>query len=147
MAQVEIRDTSLWTTHIRGDASLKLKLESLRPGERVQLRVAGIRGPFEKMKDGPNGPMPGLKPVGEAKDAWRKLYPRRRGEFVEVALEESEGIQSNPAEPIFSGTEWSTATDAEREAAWNAFMALTRAGWRSEASASRRPDRDELHRR
>jgi len=40
--------------------------------------------------------------------------------------------------------EWVPATKAERDAAWEAFKALTKAGWCSDGA---RGERDELHQR
>jgi len=135
MARVQIRDTSLWTKHIRGDGDLQKKLEALEPGEKIWLRIAGRRGCFEKMKPGPNGPMPGLKPLD--RQLWRELYPARKGELVDLALDDG---PANTDETIPSN--WESASDAERDAAWEAFKALAKAGWRSEAAGG---GRDELH--
>jgi len=73
-----------------------------------------------------------LKPLAEAKDHWRTLFESQRGHLVEIT---EEGLSEQG---------WVGATDAEREAAWEAFLALTKAGWRSERPYG---DRDELHER
>jgi hypothetical protein len=135
-AKVEIRDTSLWTKHIQGDPQLRERLEALKAGERVRLRIDGRRGFFEKMRPGPNGPMPGLKPVEDTRQLWRELYPSRAGQLVDLSLDDENPPLDAPP------PHWSTASASERTAAWEAFKALTRAGWRSEGPAG---GRDELH--
>lgn len=138
MAQAEIRDTSLWVRHIHGDPQLAGWLAGVRAGEVVTLWIDGERGEFEKMKDAPNGPMPGFKPIGATRELWRRLYPARRGEMVSVS-------RTKPGHPGSAPQrEWAEATDVERDAAWEAFKALRSAGWRSDGS---RLDRDELHER
>jgi hypothetical protein len=148
MAQFQIRDNSVWTKHIFGDGALQAKLAAWPPGSRVVLRVDGVRYEFEKMPNGPDGPMPGFKPLGKTKETWKRLYPGRRGELVDFALVE-DGESGPP--PVMTAARqqsasWNTATDAEREAAWDAFKGLTRAGWRSEGTAEG-ADRDDLHQR
>lgn len=131
MAQVQVRDRAIWTKHIHGDPALAERLEGLRAGETVQLRVAGKTGLWEKMRLGAAGAAtPGLKPIGEARKQWGELFTRHRGKLVELIDEPS--------------NEWTGASDAERSAAWGAFKALTGAGWRSESSGD---ERDELHER
>ncbi|HVE82044.1 MAG TPA: hypothetical protein VND93_04330 [Myxococcales bacterium] len=145
MANVQIRDTSLWTKHIDGDPELKRKLEALGAGERVWLRVGGKLACFEKMRPGPNGPMPGLKPVDETRELWSQLYPSRKGQRVEIDLEETPPPGAPAASPVAGSRgqpEWAAASDEERDAAWEAFKALTRAGWRSDGAGG---ERDDLH--
>jgi hypothetical protein len=152
MAHVRVRDTSLWATHIEDDPELRKSLESLSAGERVWLRVNGKRGCFEKMKAGPNGPMPGLKPVDETRDLWRQIYPSRAGQLVELSRDDappSQGSVSASSGAVVPepADHRPGATAAERDAAWAAFKALTQAGWRSEGGASVGRGRDELHER
>ena len=126
MAHIEVRDRVLWIKHIHGAESLARKLATLKSGTPVRLRVAGMSGLWEKMKDKPDGkPTPGLKPIGPVSDYWQTLFKTKRGELVDIALEE--------------GT---AAPDPEREAAWAAFESLTKAGWRSEGEAL---SREQLH--
>jgi hypothetical protein len=150
-AQVKVSDNSLWTAHIHGDSGLQKKLESLPEGGRVSLRVGGKQELFEKMRNGPQWPTPGLKPVDGARGVWGALYRERRGELVEIALDDS-GISAPSVSPVpLASTPqqsgWSEAGGPEREAAWEAFKALSRAGWRSDAARGDDQDRDELHRR
>jgi hypothetical protein len=137
MAKVQVRDRSIWTKHIHGDAELARRLEAMEAGTTIELRIAGSRGWWEKMRSGAAGSQtPGFKPLGEAKEQWGELFRARRGELVELSFE---GPSSPPSAPS-----WAKATDIEREAAWAAFKALTRAGWRSESEST---DRAELHER
>jgi hypothetical protein len=133
MAQIQVRDYSIWTKHIHGDAALVAHLEDLAAGQTVRLRVAGMSGVWKKMADNSaNGaPMQGLKPIGPARAHWKALYQANRGEIVELAVE---------APP----KDWAAASEAERNAAWAAFRALTGAGWQSESSSH---DRFDLHER
>ena len=132
MAQVQVRDRAIWTKHIHGDPTLAQRLEGLEAGQTVQLRVAGKTGLWEKMRMGAAGAAtPGLKPIGEARKQWGELFTSRRGQLVEVLIDEP-------------SNDWTGASDAERSAAWGAFKALTEAGWRSESPPG---DRDELHER
>lgn len=147
MAEVEIRDRSIWTKHIVGDPALARRLERLEEGRTIKLRVAGRTGVWEKMRRGPMGvPTPGLKPVGEMRAVWAELYESRRRQFVEIAAVEEEAPPAAPPSATLPiANDWKDASAAERDAAWSAFRALTRAGWRSEEPSS--GDRDELHQR
>lgn len=133
MARVQVRDYLIWTKHILGDPSLVERLESLAAGQTVRLRVAETAGVWQKMQDNrANGaPVQGLKPIAAARTHWKGIYESRRGEIVELAVDEPRG-------------EWEDAPDAERTAAWAAFEALTHAGWQSESTST---DRDDLHER
>jgi hypothetical protein len=143
MAKVQVRDRSIWTKHIHGDAELARRLEELEAGTTIELRVAGSRGWWEKMRCGAAGSQtPGFKPLGEAKEQWGELFRQHRGELVELTFERPSGSPSPNSPP--PAPSWATATDTEREAAWAAFKALTRAGWRSEIDST---ERAELHER
>ena len=81
---VEIRDHVLWPKHIINCPELQAELIDLNEGEVVGLVVDGFRGMWEKMRDGKDGkPMPGMKPVGKAKEHWHSLQDRR-GELVTI---------------------------------------------------------------
>jgi hypothetical protein len=139
MATVEVRDRAIWTKHIHGDLEIARRLEALDPGATIELRVAGIKGLWEKMRSGPAGaPTPGLKPLGEAKVRWGEMFRSHRGELVELIIE------GTTREKRSRSRSSKATSDAEREAAWDAFKALTQAGWRSESG---RLDRDQLHER
>ena len=145
MAELEIRDTSFWTKHISGDDALRRSLESLAAGDLVTLWIDGACAEFEKMRDGVNGPTPGFKPRGSTRDLWRSLYPSKRGTRVSIALKRPPPIvgASMPAPSPLPETR-SEATDAERDAAWRAFKALSTAGWKS---SGEKLTRDDLHER
>lgn len=135
MAQVEVKDRAIWVGHIHGDAKLTARLAALAPGETVRLRVDGQIGVWEKMRNteprnAKARPTPGLKPVADMKNYWQHLFATRRGDLVEIAAADNDN--------------WSSASETEREAAWAAFKALTKAGWRSEEPHG---SRDELHER
>lgn len=133
MAQVQVRDYSIWTKHIHGDAALVARLESLAAGQTVCLRVAGTTGVWKKMADNSasGAPMQGLKPLAAARTHWKGLYETNAGELVELFV-------ATPAR------DFADASEAERSAAWAAFRALTAAGWQSESSFK---DRNDLHER
>lgn len=135
MALVEIRDRSIWQKHVAGSPELVQRLAALAPEEKINLKVAGKRGLWVKMRAQPTGePTPGIRPGDAAASAlWGELYATRRGEFVEIALDDPA-----PADG------WREATETDREAAWAAFKALSKAGWRSEG---RKLDRTDLHER
>jgi hypothetical protein len=129
MPQVEVRDRMLWTKHVHGDIDLALQLEALPAGKTVRMRVAGKSGVWEKVNAA------AIRPVGEELRAWwRNLFETKRGQLVDLTLEE-------PA------NDWRSAGDAEREAAWAAFKALTKAGWSSEGDVVPGARRDDLHER
>lgn len=128
MAQAEVRDRMLWTNHVHGDDELARRLAALPRGKIVRMRIAGRSGVWQKVNAA------ALRPIGETKAWWREVYGTKRGKLVDVVLDE-------PA------SHWPSANDAERDAAWAAFKALARAGWRSEAGAAAGAQRDDLHER
>jgi hypothetical protein len=127
MAQVEVRDLLIWTKHIHGDAAQKARLDALSAGSSVRLSVAGHTGEWQKVKAA------ALRPLGDAKSHWGAQYESKRGKLVELNVEVAE--------------DWRDATEADRNAAWEAFKLLTRAGWRSDDTASSSIDRADLHER
>jgi hypothetical protein len=140
MAQVEVRDHVIWLKHIHGDAPAVEQLRALAPGDVVELVVDGVPGTWSRMSDGAGSPTPGFKPLGEARTRWHSLYEKRRGALLPLQVRPAHGPHGPQSAPL-----WATASKEERHAAWEAFKALTRAGWRTEAS---KPfDRDELHER
>jgi hypothetical protein len=144
MTKVEVKDSVLWTKHLHGDAELRARLESLRAGDVIQLRVDGEVGEWRKMQDNSTTgkPTPGLAPIGPAALRWRELFRANKasgGIVVGVEAIEADGV-SRSAAPA----NWEDANEMEREAAWEAFKALRNAGWSSEG---RTLTRDELHER
>ncbi len=130
MGQVEVLDRVIWIKHIHGAQSLSKKLEALPAGSTIRLRVDDVSGLWEKMANHTRSgkPTPGLKSVGPVSAHWQRLFKTRRGELVNIE-------QDDEASAPF-------ASNADRDAAWAAFVALTRAGWRSTGSYG---SREELH--
>ena len=84
MAYVEIRDDTLWATHIEGGKVLKDRIVSLAPGETIELEVDEIVGSWEKTRIGKDGrAQQSIKPIGNMKTVWKR-FQARRGEVVEV---------------------------------------------------------------
>jgi hypothetical protein len=135
MAHVEVSDRGgIWLAHL-DDPTVAEKLESIPAGQSVRLRIAGIAGNWLKMKSHrkTGAPTPGLKAADTAtRERWNALYRAHRGRSVDVEIE------PEPADT------WKDGSDVQRDAAWEAFKALMRAGWRS---ADAKPTRDELHER
>jgi hypothetical protein len=125
----------MWTKHIHGQPKLARQLEQLAQGQTIRLRINGVSGVWEKMRNRPDGsPTPGLRPVGEVAEFWRNLFEKRRGELVELALDaenaEEHGVQRR--------------TPEERVAAIRALLEMSKLGWRSEKPYG---PRDELYER
>lgn len=136
MGQVIVRGWMIWSNHIKDDPALVARIEALRVGQTVELVVRGVgesvRGVWERCAG--VGKPAAIRPVDSAsKSNWRIQFEAHRGKEVDVRLVDA------PAE------RWNDPPDAEREAAWEAFKALTRAGWSSEASDG--SDRHDLHER
>lgn len=144
MALTTVTDFVIWTKHIHGDAALAARIADLGPGETIDLRVAGEAGVWRKMDDGKDGrPTPGLRPLGKARDTWRRLYRSQRGRTV--SLEVADGMEDTGAAFIGAiAVSPPQATSADRQAALQAFLDLAGQGWRSQG---RRVSRDELHER
>ncbi len=145
MAHAEVRDYALWTKHIHGDDALKARLEALEPEQTIALRIQGEVGLWRKMSAyrTSGNPTPGLSPIGPMQARWGEMYRQFKsqgGGLVEIELagNDAGANQSPPA------SRWEEASNAEREAAWEAFKALRQAGW---SSQGRTVTRDELHER
>jgi len=137
MAQTIVSDFVIWTKHIHGDAQIEKRILGLREGETLDLKVDGVVGTWNRMKDGKDGrPTPGIRPVGKAKDFWRELYDARRGDLVSLEL-------LGPADLNGPQNTLTRTSDSKREAL-EAYLALSGQGWRSEG---RTFDRDEMHER
>lgn len=143
--RVEIRDWSLWSKHVRGAPQLVAALNAMADDEVVELIVDGRRGEWVKKKSSANGaPTPGLKPVGRMRDTWFEWYKTRRGELVSIAL--AGQVSKRPEPLVAAGAKaLDCAPQADREAAWAAFEALSEAGWRWEGP--RQTGRDAWHER
>lgn len=145
MAQVEVRDHVLWIPHIHGNDHLKTRLTSLEPNQTVVLRVAGEEGVWRKMSAyrTSGNPTQGLSPVGPMRSRWGAIYRKFKsqgGGLVEIELVSDDG----GSVPARVPPRWEQASQAERDAAWEAFKARWHAGWRSERPYG---PRDELYER
>jgi hypothetical protein len=84
MPNIEIRDNNLWAKHIQGGAALRDRILSLKPGEVIELEVAGVVGAWEKTRVGKDGrTQEAVKPIGNMKKIWDR-FQSRRGEVVEI---------------------------------------------------------------
>ncbi len=85
MSFVEVRDHALWVKHIHGNKSLQDRIRAMQEGELIELKVNGVRGMWERMKDsGDGGAMPGIKASGEARSKWHELRSERQGGIATV---------------------------------------------------------------
>lgn len=145
MAHVEVRDYALWTKHVHGDEALRARLESLEPEQTITLKVAGEEGLWRKMSAyrTSGNPTPGLSPIGPMQTRWGEIYRKFKsqgGGLVEIELVSDKGESGQ----VGVSPRWEHASEAERDAAWEAFRALWNAGWRSERPYG---PRDELYER
>lgn len=142
-ANVLIEDYSMWFKHISKNDLLVSRLRALRAGDEVRLRVGGIEGVWERKRDGRNNvPTEGLKPKSEEiRKIWFDWFRNRKGEEVEIELILPDSESETKAEE--SARRLETATSEDRHAAWRAFLALSTAGWSSDAPYG---PREELHR-
>ena len=139
-AKTEVRDYVIWSKHLHGDPRLAERIESLTPGQTVQLEVDGVPGTWRKMDQGKDGrPTPGIRPLGAAQLFWREMFRSRRGAVVSVALSD-EGVTVRAGNAF----EALGRDEAEREAALEALLAMRGQGWRSDGSTF---DRDAAHER
>lgn len=133
-ARVEVRDNSLWVSHISGDDRLAAQLLSLKQGQSVTLSIDGVTGFWEKMKDGSNGAAtPGLKPIGKMKQIWRQWYTEQRFAALEISMISS---GANGRRKQLTGDQ-AIAVDALLDAAKNSLG----------RSDDRKYSRDDLHER
>jgi hypothetical protein len=146
MGTTIVSDHVLWAKHIRGDQRLVDRVLALRAGETIELIVDGVRGTWVKMSDGPHGdPTPGLKPVDRMKSVWGSYFRERKDSVVEIVAAEDAASLSAPLQSPEIPIEPPLArTEAEREAAWRAFLEMGKQGWRSTEPYG---PRDELYER
>lgn len=111
MGYVTIRDDTLWANHIDGDAALKECIQSLKPGEVIELEVDGIVGSWEKTRVGRDGrAQQSIKPIGNMKLVWKRFQARRK-EVVEIRKVQT--ADSYLAALSDTLSEWNSSTDEE----------------------------------
>lgn len=87
MSFVQVRDHALWLDDIHGNAALQQRIREMREGERIELRVEGVRGTWRRLKDGAGGrSAPGIKAEGHAQSKWHELRNERRGGLATVEI-------------------------------------------------------------
>lgn len=114
MAQMTVSDHTIWLKHVRQDQDIVSRLEALEQNAPIALRVDGKPVLFRKMRDGVDGrPTQGIRPDEAFKDYWNALYRDRRGETVEIELDNTP--QGDPYLVAISGllSEWASNEDAE----------------------------------
>ena len=135
MTHTTVSDFVIWAKHLAG--APRERVLALRPGELLTLRIDGVPGSWRKMEDGKDGrPTLGVRPIGSAAQFWRRLYRERRGETVAVEVSDASNA---PPIPIFPPA---VTTEAERQAAIEAFLSLAGQGWRSDGPYG---SRDEVY--
>ncbi len=104
MSRVERCDEVIWFSHIEEGEALIQRLDNLVPEEDVWLSVNGVIGLWARMrdqKDDPGRPTRGIKPVGDARVAWRSIP---KGEFVDI-IEVPDALEPARPGPQTAGTE------------------------------------------
>ena len=146
MATTTVSDYVIWARHIHDDPELVARVLSLWAGQTLQLEVDGVRGTWRKMDDGADGrPTPGIRPIGSAREVWRYLYKRRRGEVVSLKL-----VEPHPGVAEASDAERRERlifpplgkTQEERSAALKRLLEFDKLGYRSDGPYG---PRDELY--
>jgi hypothetical protein len=111
VAYVTIRDDTLWAKHIEGDAALRERIHSLKPGEVIELEVDGIVGSWEKTRVGSDGrAQQSIKPIGKMKLVWKQFQARRK-EVVEIRKVQT--ADSYLAALSDTLSEWNSPADEE----------------------------------
>lgn len=112
MTSVEIRDNNLWVKHIHGGARLRDRILSLKPGELIELEVAGVVGAWEKARLGKDGrAQDAIKPVGNMKKVWDR-FQSRRGEIVEIREVRTADTYLSAVSDLLAD-EWTSPEDEE----------------------------------
>jgi len=111
MGSVRIADNSIWLKHIERDDALRERLSKLRPGQVVDLEVAGVVGRWARMNDGRDGrPTEGIRPIDSMKSVWTKMQ-RERGKVVEVRqVTSADSYLSSLGDTL---NEWNSPEDEE----------------------------------
>jgi hypothetical protein len=114
MAQMIIRDHSLWTKHIEGSAKIVDTILNLNANSPLRLKIDGKPILFRKMRNGAGGrPTNGIRPDDAFKDDWKKLYETKRGKIVNIELDENAIIDPYLDAISTILTEWDSEEDNE----------------------------------
>ena len=114
MGQMIISDHAIWLKHIEADMAIIDRVSRLSQNAPITLQVDGRPVLFRKMRDGSDGrPTQGVRPDESFKDYWNELYKTRRGEKVEICLDDTP-----PTDPYLASissllSEWDSPEDHE----------------------------------
>ena len=113
MARMIVSDHTIWLKHINDDRIVD-RISGLKQNAPVALRVDGKPVLFRKMRDGGDGrPTPGIRPDEAFKDYWNRIYRERRGQTVEIELDETPSTDPYLAAVSELMTEWTSKADAD----------------------------------
>ena len=113
MTRMIVSDHTIWLKHIENDYIVD-KIAALQQNAPVSLRIDGKPVLFRKMRDGGDGrPTPGIRPDDAFKSYWNSLYRERRGEAVEIELDDSPLSDPYLAAVSCLMTEWASKEDAD----------------------------------
>lgn len=114
MGQMIVSDHSIWLRHIEGDTSIASKVASLPPNAPITLQIDGRPVLFRKMRDGVDGrPTHGIRPDEAFKDYWNKLYQERRGQKIQITLDDTPSSDPYLASISALLAEWDSPEDNE----------------------------------
>jgi hypothetical protein len=150
MGLVVIKDDVIWFSHVSDDPPLLHRLMSLTDGEKIRLELDGIDGDWVRMAAGSDGrPTLGIKPCGVMSDVWKAYYRDRKGQTVRIkaaAAARPPRAQLGEASAVFVRDDakslFETATQAERDAAFQALMDMGKLGYKSDGPYG---SRDEIY--
>jgi hypothetical protein len=109
MAKVKIADDAIWARHVEGDVRLKDRLNSMKPGEIVDLEINGVYGRWQRMRDGKDGrPTPGIRPIEAMRDVWSS-WQKNRGKVVDIREVRSADSYLASLTPLMA--EWDSPED------------------------------------
>ncbi len=92
MGFVETRDSVTWAKGVHDDELLRELILWVPSGTCFELEFPEFgTGTFAKMKDGPNGPTNGIRPIQATKTLWRTIQATKFGTPVQVRLVDWEG--------------------------------------------------------
>ncbi|MGL5362147.1 MAG: hypothetical protein ACRDBH_04660 [Bosea sp. (in: a-proteobacteria)] len=114
MGRMEIRDHAVWMKHIEGDPAIVERLLQLPQNAPIALQVDGKPVLFRKMRDGSDGrPTQGIRPDESFKDYWNTLFQQRRGEIVQLTLNETPTADPYLASISALLSDWDSPEDNE----------------------------------